>query len=167
MEDNKELMNEQSANEAAAEKTPAGDTPEVKAESAASKRSDIRKWGSGAVTKKFMALALAATVLINAGVTAGVMALTGKHKGHDRPDMKTGGRPGTEMHFKNGPGSDRQMAPPQNGQDNNGQTAPSQNGQNSSKQKTPPAEAGNNAKDQSANDGAANETEKETSQTAS
>ena len=155
MEDNKDLMNEQTVVEAA-EVTPVNDVPEIKAESAMAKPGNNGKWGSSAVTKKFMTAALAATILINAGVTAGVMSLTAKNNGHDRPDMQKGSRPGTEMFSENGPGSkgqmtqpqNGQMAPPQNGQNNNSQMTPPQDGQNNNGPATPPADNSNNAQDQ-------------------
>ena len=73
-----------------------------------------------------MIIALALTILINGGVTAGIMTLTTKHSG----------RPGNEMFMA--PPQDGKMAPPQEGKNN-----PPQNGQNN--QNTPPA-------DQSANE---------------
>lgn len=157
MEYNKELMNEQAVIETA-EQDPVNDVPEIKTESAAARPDNSGKWGSSAVTKKFMTAALAATILINAGVTAGVMSLTAKNNGPDRPDMQTGSRPGTEMFSDNGPGSDvqvtppqnGQMAPPQNGQNNNGQMAPPQDGENSNGQAAPPADNTNNSQNQSA-----------------
>ena len=140
MEDNKELMNEQTTIEAA-EVTPVNGTAEIRTERVTAKPVNTDKWGSGAVTKKFMTIALAATILINAGVTAGVMSLTAKHTGHDRPDIQTGSRPGTEMFSDNGSGSNGQMTPPQSGQ-----MTPPQN-----RQMTPPADVQNNTQDQSAN----------------
>ena len=133
MEDNKELMNEQAVIDAA-EKSPANDVSEIQA-----KPDNAGKWGGCAVTKKFMTFALAAAILINAGVTAGVMALTAKHNDNDRPDMVNRGRPGSEMFSENAPGGNGQMAPPQKEQNNN-------------EQKTPPADAQNNTQDKAANE---------------
>ena len=149
MEDSKETMNEQAVNDAA-EKAPVIDMPEIKAESTAAKPDNTGKRGGSTVTKKFLVLALAATVLINAGVTAGVMALTARHDSHGRPDMHGGSHPGSEMFSHNMPGGNGQMTPPQNGQ-NNGHMSPPQNGQNDDGQKTLPGDSQNNTQDQSAN----------------
>ena len=129
MKENKETINEQAVNETA-EKTPAGDMPEIRTESEAAKPDNAGKWGGTAVTKKFLTIVMAAAILINAGITAGVMALTARHNGHDGPDMH-GGRPGSEMFRDNMSGDKGQMTPPQNGQ-----MAPPQDGQNSSGQNT-------------------------------
>ena len=155
MDDKNELMNEQVVVEMA-DKDPVNSVPEIRTESVVVKPDNAGKRGSSAVTKKFMVLALAGAILINAGVTAGVMSLTAKHNGHDGPDIQNGGRPGSEMFSDKGPGGNGHMAPPQNGQSNNGQMAPPQNGQNNNGQNnngqnTPPADAQNNTQDQSGN----------------
>lgn len=149
MEDNKETMNEQAVNDTAA-KTQVIDMPEIKPESAAAKPDNTGKWGGSEVTRKFLILALAATILVNAGVTAGVMALTAKHDSHGIPDMHGGSRPGSEVFSHNMSGGNGQMTPPQNGKNN--KMAPPQNGHNGSEQNTPPGDAQNNTQDQSANE---------------
>ena len=129
MKENKETTSEQTVNDAA-EKFPDNEMPEVKTESAAAKPENAGKWGDSSVTKKFLALALAAAVLINAGVTAGVMALTARHNGHGGPDMH-GSRPGSEMFSKDKPGNNGQMRPKQKGQKNSEQNTPQTDTQNS------------------------------------
>lgn len=133
MEDKKEMMNEQIIDDTAElkEDSKAGENAEksespVKAESAEKaektakpgKSESAGKWWSGAVTKKFMAAGLAATILINAGVTAGVMALMNNNKSA----MKRNRMNDTEMFSKRGPGGNNQMGP-----QNNGQMGPPQN----------------------------------------
>lgn len=143
MEDKKALLNEQLADEVEVKEADASKEEVVTAGSSTEPKPEKKtNWGTAA-TKKFMAIALAATVLINAAVTAGLMALMdGRH------GMKHDGRPGTEMFSDKGSGGKGQMGPPdmngpgnaQNGTgqqaapgnppDNNGQqAAPGNNGQ--------------------------------------
>jgi len=76
------------------------------------------KWGEKNVTRKFMVIALAAAILINAALTAGITGALLKKQAKDRPDMRGGGRPGSEMFFDNDQNGREKMTPPGGDQNN-------------------------------------------------
>lgn len=118
MEEKTDILNEQTVNEIETtslnESEPANDVVFTTA-----KQEEKPSGGSNVVTKKFLTIALAITILINAGVTAGVTMLTAKYNSSGRQnennEMISRDRPGG-----NGQDGKGQMAPPQDGQ-NNGQ----------------------------------------------
>ena len=57
---------------------------------------------SDVVTKKFMIIALAITVLVNAALSAGMMALFARNSRGGMPGMPGSGRPGSEMFQEDG-----------------------------------------------------------------
>ena len=67
---------------------------------------------SNLVTKKFLIIALAVTVLVNAALSAGMLALFAKKSMGGRPDMPGMGRPGSEM-FQNGNQNGGSFTPPE------------------------------------------------------
>lgn len=79
------------------------------------------KWGEKIVTRRFMVIALAAAILINAALTAGITGAMLKKQAASRPDMQGGGRPGSEMFFDNDQNGKGQMVPPGDNQ-NSGQS---------------------------------------------
>lgn len=88
--------------------------------SAEPKAEKADKWGEKNVTRKFMVIALAAAILINAALTAGITGALLRKQAKDRPNMHGGGRPGNEMFFDDNQNGKGQMAPP-GGNQNNGQ----------------------------------------------
>ena len=78
-------------------------------------------WGSKGVTRKFLVIALAATVLVNAALSAGMMALFAKNSKSKMPDMRDGGFhgngfPGSEMFNDGDQDGSGMMTPPGDGQ---------------------------------------------------
>ena len=68
------------------------------------------------VTRKFLVIALAVTVLVNAALSAGMMALFAKNSKSRMPDMRGGGFPGSEMFNDGDQDGSGMMAPPGDGQ---------------------------------------------------
>lgn len=117
MEENKEIMEQTEV--AAEQAAQAGtvefeDLPAVKASVPAAKTEKSGGWGDKSVTRKFLVIALAIAVLLNAAVTAGVMGAFLKKQANNRPQMPGSGGPGSEMFSdgQNGGG----MMPPGGGQ---------------------------------------------------
>lgn len=73
-------------------------------------------WWERSVTRKFVILTLAAAVLINAALTAGIMAAFVKKQAGDRQKMHGQGRPGSEM-FSEDQNGNADMMPPGGDQD--------------------------------------------------
>lgn len=73
-------------------------------------------WWERSVTRKFVILTLAAAVLINAALTAGIMAAFVKKQAGDRQKMHGQGRPGSEM-FPEDQNGNADMMPPGGDQD--------------------------------------------------
>lgn len=114
MEEKTEILNETISEEMAADNLNS-DVPEtgIETEPAAAKKEGARLWGSGVVTKKFLTIALAVTILINAGVTAGVVMLSSKNSSDSRGNMRRGN---SEMFSDDKPGGNGHMSPPQDKQ---------------------------------------------------
>ena len=120
MEENKELTETKA--ETAEEKNVQIDTVEfevspVKDEGIA-KRQPKGSWWERSATRKFVILTLAAAVLINAALTAGIAGALVKKQAEDRQNMHGQGRPGSEM-FPEDQNGDADMMPP--GGDQNGE----------------------------------------------
>ena len=120
MEENKELTETKA--ETAEEKNVQIDTVEfeefqVKDESIAKGQPKGSWWGRSA-TRKFVILTLAAAVLINAALTAGIAGALVKKQAGDRQNMHGQGRQGSEM-FPEDQNGDADMMPP--GGDQNGE----------------------------------------------
>ncbi len=124
MEDNTVIFDEQIANEI--EANDLSSVPAEKCEEYTADRQDnTTARGNTAITKKFLAAALAVTILINAGFTAGLMLLFDKN---DSAAASENPVTSSETFPGGGPGGNGQMAPPQN----NGQMAPPQNNSSNS-----------------------------------
>lgn len=118
MDENKELTETKA--ETSEEKNVQIDTVEfeefqVKDESIA-KGQPKEFWWERSVTRKFVILTLAAAVLINAALTAGIMAAFVKKQAGDRQKMHGQGRPGSEM-FSEDQNGNADMMPPGGDQD--------------------------------------------------
>ena len=118
MDENKELTETKA--ETSEEKNVQIDTVEfeefqVKDESIA-KRQPKGSWWERSVTRKFIILTLAAAVLINAALTAGIMAAFVKKQAGDRQKMHGQERPGSEM-FSEDQNGNADMMPPGGDQD--------------------------------------------------
>lgn len=118
MDENKELTETKA--ETSEEKNVQIDTVEfeefqVKDESIA-KGQPKGSWWERSVTRKFVILTLAAAVLINAALTAGIMAAFVKKQAGDRQKMHGQGRPGSEM-FSEDQNGNADMTPPGGDQD--------------------------------------------------
>ena len=89
------------------------------------------KWGDKTVTRRFMIIALAIAVALNAALTAGVAGALLKKQAKNRPDMNGPGRPGSEM-FSGDQNGNGGMMPPGSGQ-NGSEQGQSQGSEQSSK----------------------------------
>lgn len=111
MEENKTTMEQ---TELTAEKVVQAGTvefdelPAVKETAPAAKTEKTGGWGDKTVTRKFLVIALAVAVLLNAAISAGVMGAFLKKQTKNRPDMPGNGGPGSEMFSEDGNG----MMPP-------------------------------------------------------
>ena len=123
MEENKELT--EMKTETAEEKNVQINAEEVEFEEIPVKDEGIDKrdpnsfWWRKSVTRKFVVLALAAAVLINAAFTAGIMSALMKKQAADRQNMHGQGRPGREMFSDDQKGNTNMMPP--GGDQNEGQ----------------------------------------------
>ena len=121
MEDNKELT--EMKTETAEEKNVQINTAEVEFEEIPVKDESVAKeqpkgsWWEKSVTRKFVILALAAAVLINTALTAGITGAFMKKQAADRQNIHGQGRPGSEMFSDDQNGNDNKMPP---GGDQNG-----------------------------------------------
>jgi len=121
MEENKELTETKA--ETSEEKNVQIDTVEFEEipakDEGAAKGQPKGSWWERSVTRKFVILALAAAVLINAALTAGIMGAFVKKQAGDRQNMHGQGRPGSEM-FPDDQDGSADMMPP-DGDQNGGQ----------------------------------------------
>ena len=121
MEESKELTEMKS--ESTEEKDVQINTAEVEFEENSVEDEGIGKrqpkvsWWGKSVTRKFVILALAAAVLINTALTAGITGAFMKKQAADRQNMHGQGRPGSEMFSDDQNGNDNKMPP---GGDQNG-----------------------------------------------
>ncbi len=74
-------------------------TEQIEFVPADTKQDNKVSWGQKSVTRRFLIIALAAAVLLNAALTAGIAAGMLKKQAKNMPDMPGKGRPGSEMHF--------------------------------------------------------------------
>ena len=82
---------------------------------AAPKKNRFRElFGDKPVTRKFLAAALGITLLLNAGISAGLMAIFAGNIKSNIPSFDRSGRPGQEQNFGDQDSNGR-MAPPSNG----------------------------------------------------
>lgn len=116
MEENKELMENTGA--AAESAVQAGtvefeDLPAVKESLPAAKKEKTEGWGDKSVTRKFLVIALAVTLLLNAALTAGIAGAFMKKQASNRPGIPGNGGPGKGMFSEDQNGSG--MTPPGGG----------------------------------------------------
>ena len=102
------------------------------------KKSKFKEWfGDKPVTRKFLAVALGITLLLNAGIFAGLMALFNNNNSIDMPQFDHNGRPGSEQNIGNhGKNGMNNMAPPGNTNQNGLENGP-QNGDSSQNSQNP------------------------------
>lgn len=100
------------------EEKPLADAVPAAAEEAAKTAKNTRKksdWGKS-VSRKFLVIALAGTVLLNAVLTAGMMAFFSKNQAKSRNNASRSGRFGNERFYGGNPENNDRMMPPDGGQ---------------------------------------------------
>ena len=85
--------------------------PETTENVPAKQEKKSKDWGEKSVTRNFLIITLAAAVLINAALTAGIMGAFLNKQAKDRQGMHGQGRPGSGM-FRDDQNSNGNMSPP-------------------------------------------------------